>query len=71
MSRSEIIFYALFTSGTFFILYVMCFVLVTFQCLDIEANTGHDTKMSAAVQCYVHVDGRWIPKDAWRGEQAR
>lgn len=44
-----------------------------FKCEDIESNSGIKTKFSWWTGCYVKVQGRWIPKDSWRGEyeQAR
>jgi len=38
-------------------------------CVDIESQTKYETKFSIFSGCYVHVDGRWVPRESWRGEQ--
>lgn len=37
-------------------------------CDDLGDNSAVKTKYSWISGCYVHVDGRWIPRDSWRGE---
>lgn len=39
------------------------------QCSEVEATTGRSTQWRLISGCYVEVDGRWIPRDSWRGEQ--
>ncbi len=39
------------------------------RCNEVHELTGKQTEWRLISGCYVKVDGRWIPMDAWRGEQ--
>lgn len=41
------------------------------SCDQLGEMTGKETKWRVLSGCYVKVDGRWIPRDSWRGEQER
>jgi hypothetical protein len=41
------------------------------ECLDLDSQTPYKTKFSVLSGCYVEVDGRWVPRDSWRGEQEK
>jgi hypothetical protein len=39
------------------------------QCDEVGDATGKPTQFRFISGCYVKVDGRWVPRDSWRGEQ--
>lgn len=41
------------------------------SCLRLQEQTGLDTKYARSGvngECYVHVNGQWIPQDAWKSQ---
>lgn len=41
------------------------------RCNQTQDMTGKRTQWRFVSGCYIEVDGRWIPKDSWRGEQEK
>lgn len=61
------------------VLVIICAIAVpafysdTYECEQITVNTGTETKFAKnhilSWDCYVSVDGKWIPADKWRGDE--
>ncbi len=39
------------------------------KCDELTDVSNRPTKWKLISGCYVKVEGRWIPRDSWRGEQ--
>lgn len=53
------------------LLFLGSFWLTSSSCEEVEQMTGYQTRWKPLSGCYVHVNDRWIPLDAWRGEQTK
>lgn len=56
------------TVGLIVILFGGAMACSELTCEDLGDNSDVKTKYSWVSGCYVRVDGRWIPRDSWRGE---
>ena len=62
---------AIFVIFTALLMLFAGYLFPAWKCDEINAVTGRKTQYRLISGCYVEVDGRWVPRDSWRGEQDR
>ena len=60
----------------FFIIAIFCLIFLgsiyaykNYAAYDFERRTGLEAECNIAFDCYVNIDGKWIPYQVWKKEQ--
>jgi hypothetical protein len=54
---------------TVLIFFGSIYAFINYAAYDFERRTGLEVECNIAIDCYVKIDGKWIPYQIWKKEQ--